>query len=140
MKINIFVFVYTPKDENKDIFWLWVYWSTTNWKELFWISKAVERKRWRDYNVLWAVLWMEKAIELWYNEVEVICSNSNSVKKMTKPISNTINTMWDVRTKFYKLKHSFRIAAFRYVREALNKWGKKMAKIGAWERIIFKWV
>jgi len=141
MKIIVFVFVYKPKDENKKTFWLWVYWTTPYSEYLFWISKEVERKRWMDYNIIWAILWMEKALELWADEVEINCSSVSSVNNMTKPLSRTIQVMWwKVRKDFYKLKNSFRIAAIRYVREKMNKWWKKMAKIGAWEKIIFKWV
>lgn len=139
-KLYIFVFVYKPKNENCKEKWLWVYLASWDWKEVWSYSWLVTWAKDVFMYVEWFLLWMRKAVELGATVVELCWSNRKIISNLAPSKSDSCRFMWEKWNEFNKLRNHFFSCQVRNLAENKNKVARRLAKIGAWEKVVRKWL
>lgn len=74
--------------------WIWIYITDKNWLEVEKIYKYTWIKTNNEAEYLWAYFWIQKAIELWCNEIELYMDSKLVIEQLS----------WEWKIKKYELK------------------------------------
>ncbi|EKE27906.1 MAG: ribonuclease H [uncultured bacterium (gcode 4)] len=96
---------------NPWIAWIWVYITDVNWNPVEKRYKSLWIKTNNQAEYLWAHNWIERAIELWADEIELYMDSELIVKQLK----------WEYKTKNPELKE-----IQLWIQEMLLKWNWKL--------------
>jgi ribonuclease HI len=110
--------------------WIWVYITDENWNEVEKRYKYLWMKTNNEAEYTWALLWIKRCIELWWNEIELYADSDLVVKqlswirKIKKDELKIINTEILDLIKVNNIKISF-----NWIPRELNKEADRLSNV-----------
>lgn len=109
---------------------LWVYIIDNFWKELEKRYKNLWIKTNNEAEYLWALYWIERAIELWANEIELLMDSSLVINQLSWDWKIKKEELREINTKILKLieKNNIKIK-YTWIAREQNKEADRLSNV-----------
>lgn len=116
---------------------LWVYIIDNFWKELEKRYKNLWIKTNNEAEYLWALYWIERAIELWANEIELLMDSSLVINQLSWNWKIKKEELREINTKILKLieKNNIKIK-YTWIAREQNKEADRLSNVAMNSKII----
>lgn len=116
---------------------LWVYIIDDFWKELEKRYKNLWIKTNNEAEYLWALYWIERAIELWANEIELLMDSSLVINQLSWNWKIKKEELREINTKILKLieKNNIKIK-YTWIAREQNKEADRLSNVAMNSKII----